>query len=210
MPTAVFPRNDKWKLVGTSKMSVPAARRSITQSGKIQTRTKTTAGRQWTESYPPLFRGDTDVEEFLAWIDWAWNEGKEFSIKHQITPGSGIAPNGAGGGTPQIAGGSQTGTSINTKLWPNNVPNVAMAGDLWRIAGITKSFRVTDNASSNGTGLATVNLNPAIYLGGEAADSAAITRSGVDINAIIQSVNVPDIANSFYYDGLQISFREAP
>lgn len=211
MPSNAFPRNSLWLPTGTSKISVPAARRQVTQSGKVQTRTKTSSGRMWSESYPPMRAGDPDVESFLVWIDWAWNEGIEFSIQHLMQPGSGKAPNGAGGGTPQINGASESGSiAIATKLWPNNITNVVRAGDLISIAGITKTFKIMDDASSNGTGLASININPAIYVGSEPANSAAITVSGVTINAIIDSISPPDIQNAFWYTGLEITFREAP
>lgn len=210
MPSAVFPRNNLWLPIGVSKMTVPAARRTVTQSGKVQTRTKTASGRLWTEQYPHMFAGNADVEGFMAWLDWAKNEGKEFSVQHLMQPGSGLAPNGAGGGTPQVNGASESGTSIATKLWPNNITNVVRAGDLFSIAGITKTFKFTEDANSNGTGLATVNFSPAIYVGSEPAANAAITVSSVTINATIEDMTDPEITNAFWYTGMSITFREAP
>lgn len=210
MPSAVFPRNNLWLPIGVSKITVPPALKSITQSGKIQTRTKTASGRTWTEEYPSMFAGNADVEGFMAWLDWAKNEGKEFSIEHLMQPGSGLAPNGAGGGTPQVNGSSESGTSIATKGWPNSITDVVRAGDLFSIAGITKTFKFTDDASSNGSGNTTVNFSPAIYVGSEPANSAGITVSNVTINATIELINDPSITNSFWYTGMSIIFREAP
>ena len=51
-----------------------------------------------------------------------------------------------------------------------------------------KTFKITDDANSDGGGLATINISPAIYVGSEPADSAAITVSGVNLNATIDEI----------------------
>ncbi len=210
MPSQVFPRNSLWTPTTVTDISVPASRRTITQSGKIQTRTKTTAGRVWTETYPPIKSEKVDIENFLSWVRWSWNEGQEFTVQHLLKPGSGVAPNGTGQSGIQVDGASQTGTTLNTKLWSNNITNVVRAGDLLKISGIQRSFEVTDDANSNGSGLAAVNINPAIYVGGSPANSAAITNTGVTLNAIILDMQGASIVRAFWYDGMTITFRESP
>lgn len=210
MPSAVFPRPSVATPKTVSGISVPTGRRTITGSGKIQTRTSTTAGRTWTETYPLLFAGNVDVENFISWIRWAWNTGQEFTIKHLMTPGSGLAPNGTGSAGVTIDGASESGSSIATTGWPLSTSNVVRAGDLISIAGLTRTFEITDDANSDGAGDATININPSIYVGEEPANGAAVTTSSVNISAVIIEANIPEITNAFYYDDLSVTFRESP
>lgn len=210
MPSQVFPRNSLWLPLTVTDIVVPASRRTITQSGKIQTRTKTAAGRIWTETYPPIRAKNVDVENLLSWVRWAWNEGQEFTVQHLLKPGSGVPPNGTGQSGIQVDGSGQTGTTINSKLWSNNITNVVRAGDLIKLAGIQRSFEVTEDANSNGSGLAAIKINPAVYVGGSPANSAAITTTGATMNAVIMDFQGASIANSFWYDGMTITFRESP
>lgn len=189
---------------------MPAGRRSITGSGKIQTRNSTLAGCSWTETFGPLFAGDANAEAFLSWLRWAWKTGQKVSIKHLMTPGSGRSPNGTGSAGVTVDGGSQSGSSILTTGWPVSTSNVVRAGDLVKFAGITRVFQITDDANSDGVGDATLNINPSIYVGEEPANGAAVTTTDVTFTAVIMNINLSEISNAFWYDGVTIGLREAP
>jgi hypothetical protein len=165
-------------------------------------------GRTWSESYQPLFAGSVDEANFVSWLRWAWNTQTVFTIKHLLTPGSGIAPNGTGTGGITVDGAAQTGNTLDTTGWPLSTSNVVRAGDLIKVAGIGYTFEVTDDANSDGAGDATVGINPPIYTA--PADAAAVTTTDVDISAIITQISIPEISNAFYYDGISIGIRESP
>lgn len=210
MPSATFPRNDKWKPTTVTKMTLPASRRQITKAGIVQTRGSTTVGFTWSETYLPLRARDADVEAFLSYVDWAWNTGAEFAIQHLMKPGSGVAPNGTGTGGITVSGVDQVGDTLTTAGWPISTNNVSRAGDLISIAGIQRVFQVVEDANSNGSGIADLVINPSIYSGGSPSNGAAVTTTGVEINAIVMEVSQTSISNAFYYDGMSITFREAP
>lgn len=207
MPTAVFPRPSSLTLITTAGITVPTGRRTQTWSGAIQTRSSMNVGRSWSETYQPLRAGSADAENFISWLRWAWNTGTVFTVKHLMTPGSGIAPNGTGTGGVTVSGAGQTGSSIVTTGWPSSTSNVARAGDLISIAGLGYTLEVTDDANSSGV-VATLKVNPPIWTA--PANAAAVTTTSVDINAIIVDMDIPSISSAFWYDGLQVNFREVP
>ena len=132
-----------------------------------------------------------------------------FDVAHPALPGSGIAPHGAGGGTPLVQGGSQPGTSLVTDDWTPNITKVVAGGDVIKIAGLTPLYRVRDDANSNGSGAATLIITPAIPVGSSPADNAAITRTGCTIRAVIWPKFEPPVGRAgVFVRGLTVSFRE--
>lgn len=103
------------------------------------------------------------------------------------------------GGTPLIVGAGQSGASLQVDGWTAAAALRLNAGDVFTIAGVfgvnpvslqstgvLKQFVVTANVSSDGTGLSTIPISPAIVGSGTGfqnvtalpADNAAITVSG--------------------------------
>jgi hypothetical protein len=108
---------------------------------------------------------------------------------------------GALGGTPLVAGTitastfPDTTTSVTTDGWSNSITGVVKAGDVITFAGVfsvnprtlastgrLQNFVVTADANSNGSGLATLIVSPAMIVSGARrtvtnvpADNAAIT-----------------------------------
>jgi hypothetical protein len=115
---------------------------------------------------------------------------------------------GAQGGTPQVSGASQTGSSLATKLWSNTITGVVKQGDVFTIAGVNainpksrqstgslQNFLVLADANSDGSGLATISIYPAITITGayqtvdaSPANSAAITMKGTASTAYAQNL----------------------
>lgn len=106
---------------------------------------------------------------------------------------------GALGGTPLLNGATASGaTSIVTDGWSNSITNVVKKGDILQLAGVyavnpmsfqstgqLQDFVVTADASSDGSGNATISISPAIITSGNQqtvtgvpADNAVITIFG--------------------------------
>jgi hypothetical protein len=88
-------------------------------------------------------------------------------------------PRGTLGGTPLVAGASQTGASLATDGWTADVTNVIRQGDYIQFdnsAGGRELHLVTADANSDGSGAATLAIEPPIRV--SPADNAAITVTG--------------------------------
>lgn len=92
-------------------------------------------------------------------------------------------PRGVATGSPLVAGGSQTGSSLTTDGWTASVTNILMAGDYISVNGELKM--VTANASSNGSGEATITFKPALRASPD--DNAVITVSNCTCTMILDS-----------------------
>lgn len=206
---AAFPRTKQPASV--SPFSVPGPLISHGHSGKDQRRATLQIGRSWTETWPPLRADDADVQALLTFIRRHWASGDSFTIAHLATPGSGLDPNGAGGGTPVVNGASQTGTSLVTDGWSTGVTDVVKTGDVIKISGLTPLYEITADANSDGSGNATLSIYPSIPTGSSPADNAPITRSGCTLTAYItEPPNIPDARRgSYFIVGLQVAFKEA-
>jgi len=208
MPSAVFPRPSSVYVAACTGITVPAGRRQVTWGGKIQTRSSMNVGRMWSETYQPIKAGSVDGENFISWLRWAWNTQTVFTVDHPMTPGSGLSPNGTGSAGVTVSGAGQTGSSLVTAGWPNSTSNVARAGDLIKAAGLGYTLEVTDDANSNGSGVATLSVSPPMW--SSPTSGGAVTTTNVKMSAVIMDMNIPNISNAFYYDGVTVSFREAP
>lgn len=204
---ADFPRTVKPASVTYPK--VIGSLLSVGQSGKVQTRSETAQGRVWSETYPVLPAGNADVQELLVTTENYFNLGTTFTITHYLLPGSGADPNGSGGGTPLVKGASQTGTSLNTDGWTASAAVRMKAGDCFTLAGITTLFRVVSNASSDGSGDATLTIQPPIVVGASPADNAALTRTGAKLTAIVLDYSDSAAGPDEFIGGFTITFREA-
>ena len=205
MPT--FPRTVEPR--SSSVPVVPGALLSVGQSGKVQTRSELSMGRVWTETWPVIKAGTEDVEELLAFIERALNTLFVFDILHTHLPGCGKPINGAGGGTPLVRGASQSGESLITDGWPNST-TVFKAGDCFEVAGLNQLFRAFGDVTSDGSGIATITINPPILAGSSPADNAVIDHTSVTIRAIVESYSAPPVAPADLMAGLSVTFREAP
>lgn len=205
MPTASFPRDLRPSDVSLPTMGGGLLQR--TDTGKVQVRSKPSAGRVWTETWPPLLRGTGKAEKLLAWIEWAWATSQVFTIQHYRLPGSGIPAVGAGGGFPVVS--SCNGDVLTTGGWTPNVTKVVAAGDVIKVAGMNTVLRVLDDANSNGSGAASFGISPTILQGSEPGGGSSITRDGVLFRAIIGSApNMPSGPPGSFLEGLSLTFWE--
>ena len=68
-------------------------------------------------------------------------------------------PRGAAAGTPLVDGASQTGTTLVTKGWTNNILQMKI-GDIFTMAGSNKIYMVTADGTSDGTGDLALTISP--------------------------------------------------
>ena len=95
--------------------------------------------------------------------------------QHRFTVGNHAENNrGSFGGTPLVAGGSQTGNSINVDGCSLSVTNWIREGDWFGVGG--QLLMATADASSDGSGNVTISFVP--RLRSAPADNSAVTTSG--------------------------------
>lgn len=70
-----------------------------------------------------------------------------------------VTPRGTASGAPVVNGAAQIGASLITDGWANNSA-VLMKGDFIEIDGDKKVYQITEDATSNGSGQATLSLYP--------------------------------------------------
>ena len=111
-------------------------------------------GSKWsvTLSFSGLTMRETGIlSSFLTLLDG-------FSHRFTLHDHSLLTPDGGGGGTPRVNGAGQTGTTLNTDGWPLSTSGVLLRGDMFSVNGELK--KVTADASSNGSGQATIQFGP--------------------------------------------------
>jgi hypothetical protein len=154
---------------------MPGGLFSSGESGKVQTRGTQQVGRSWEESYAPFKNSDLNNRALYAQVENLFRNSTRFLIEHNLYR----FLIGAGGGTPTVNGANQTGTSLITHGWPNTT-TVLRAGDVLTIASLPLVYDVVANAVSDGSGNATIQINPPIFSGGSPANGAALTLNAVN------------------------------
>jgi hypothetical protein len=91
---------------------------------------------------------------------------------------------GSPAGTPLVNQADQTGRSLVTKGWSNSIA-IFKAGDYLKISGNDKVYMVTADVSSNGSGEASIAIEPALVA--SPANDAAITHSSVPFTVALRS-----------------------
>jgi hypothetical protein len=185
---------------------------SVAQSGLTQRRTTTQVARTWEETYTPLkANSDPIAREFLETLANLYRNQTPFTVAHVGQ----LALLGAGGGTPVVAGSGQTGYLLVTNGWAASTA-VLKAGDVFTIAGLPWVYDVTEDVTSDGSGNATIPLNPPLL--GNTATSSPVTGAAITINstpgavtytAMIDSLDMPQAGGGpGYYQGCRVGFRE--
>lgn len=77
-----------------------------------------------------------------------------------VLPTSVMPANGSWAGAPQVRGNNQTGDSVNIQGLTASQTGICKAGDLIKFDGHNKVYQVTDDADSDGSGHATINIQP--------------------------------------------------
>ena len=199
-----FPRTIKPQSV--TMPVFPGGLVSVSNSGKVNTRTTLQVGRVWEEFF--AFKVDENGHEFLALINNFYNRQTSLDVAHQMF----VATLGAGGGTPLVNGATQTGSTIVTDGWPNSTL-VLKAGDLVTFAtGPTLVYDVTADGTSDGSGDLTLSISPNIFSGSSPGNNNAITitASVVFRAKIREQPRIPKAKADEWINGLRLVFRETP
>lgn len=128
-------------------------------------------GSQWSAdvSMPPIKNRAIASD----WISFALNLEGTFG---QFLMGDPLAknPRGIASGNPVVSGGSQSGNTLVTSGWSNNVNGILLKGDYIQIGSgqSAKLHMVTQDANSNGSGVANLQIQPALR--GSPANAAPI------------------------------------
>lgn len=195
-----LPSESSWPMM-------PTGLASFGQSGRGHLRSTTQVGREWTEVYPLMNPTDLTARAWLATVTSYFRSQRVFWADHR----SMRTLLGAGGGTPLVNGAAQSGASIITDGWPAST-TVLRAGDVIRFTGSPIVHDVTADVLSNGTGQATIAIEPPVYQ--SPADNAAIvynsTVGRVKFRVYIAQLVVPRAAADELYGGVSITFREVP
>lgn len=192
--------------VEVSHPSMPGPLLSFSQSGVSQARSTSQVGRRWTETYGLIDGEGATGRAFLAEVNQLYRAGTIFNLVHPLMD----TQLGAGGGTPKVNGGSQTGVSLLSDGWPNSTL-VLKAGDvIYFSATPIILFDVTSDVTSNGSGEAAIPINPPIFAGGSPADNADISIT-VSFRVRLIDVQMPvgSVETKGMVRGLRITVQES-
>ena len=135
-----------------------------------------------------------ELEAFL------WKVGRR---NRALVPMFDYQRQGDGGGTPRVLGGSQTGLTLLTDGWPLST-TVLKAGDRFGVAD--QVFAVTADATSNGSGQATLQLANRIRTA--PADNATLEIDQPVVRCILKNKFGMNTVPGRFKSG-QIEFEEA-
>lgn len=187
----------------------PDGGESWSQSGKGQFRSFGNVGRVWQETYSAINMLTTTGRAFIEQI----NRSRREKLLWDIQNPHWTTNYGTGGGTPQVDGGSQSGSTLNIKSATPNITNWLRAGDIFKITGFAIIFDVKANANTDGAGKTALQISPPIFMGQSPANNTAITINAASIffNAVLIDVEMPDIdADGILLPGMTLTFREQP
>ena len=147
-------------------------------SGRRQARQL--GGQFWkmTATFPPMTRAQ--FAPIYAFVVKQRGRYESFTIVPAVIS----TGQGSPAGTPLVNGASQTGRSLVTDGWNASIA-IFKAGDFLKIAGNDKCYMVMTDVSSDGSGDATITIEPALVA--SPADDAAITHSSVSFTVALTS-----------------------
>ncbi len=131
---------------------------------------------------------------------YVWRVGKR---NRALVPMTDYQRQGAGGGTPRVNGGSQTGLTLATDGWPGST-TVLKAGD--RIGVANQAFEIAEDATTSAGGAVTLQLSNNIRTA--PADNALLEIDQPVVRCIVKNVFSMSTKPGHFKDG-QVEFEEA-
>ena len=116
-------------------------------------------------------------------------------------------PQGVASGSPLVNGASQQGRTLATRGWTASMAGVLKAGDFIGIAGQTKVYMVTADASSDGYGNATLVIEPALMA--VPADGASLVIRNVPFTLALSSDTLESAVAPGAFYNFSLQFAEA-
>jgi len=174
--SGTFPTSPAFQSLAVSSNQSTFVSRSI--SGRRQSRQ--IGGQYWRmrASFPPMTRAQ--FAPIYAFVIAQRGRYESFSIVPAVIS----TGQGSPAGTPLVNGADQTGRSLVTNGWSNSIA-IFKAADYLKIAGNDKVYMVTADVSSNGSGEASIAIEPALVA--SPANDAAITHSSVPFTVALRS-----------------------
>ena len=174
--SGTFPTSPAFQSLAVSSNQSTFVSRSI--SGRRQSRQ--IGGQYWRmrASFPPMTRAQ--FAPIYAFVIAQRGRYESFSIVPAVISTGQGSPS----GTPLVNGADQTGRSLVTNGWSNSIA-IFKAADYLKIAGNDKVYMVTADVSSNGSGEASIAIEPALVA--SPANDAAITHSSVPFTVALRS-----------------------
>ena len=169
---------------------------SVAHSLARQARSRGGAQRWGIEAtYPP----NLSRAELAPIIAFALLQRGQWDTFTLVPPALWSTARGIATGTPKIKGASQSGRSIATDGWTASQTGILKAGDFIKFSGHTKVYMVTGDATSNGSGEATIVIEPALLA--TPADNEDIVVSSVPFTvAFATDVQEFDIRPAYLHD----------
>ena len=151
--SGTFPSSPAFNSLNVQSVQPTFVSRTI--SGRRQARQ--IGGQYWrmTASFAPMTRAQ--FQPIYAFVMSQRGRFESFSLTLPVIK-SGL---GTPTGTPLVNGASQTGRSVVTDGW-NADTVVFKAGDFVKLAGNDKVYMITSDIQSNGSGQATLAIEPAL------------------------------------------------
>jgi len=172
-PSGIYPRSVELRSVSPTRVTV---------THSMKRRTRSTGVQRWSMDlvFPPMQRA-----KYAALTAFLIDQAGQYDSFSYPAPHPFNTPRGTALGTPLVDGAAATGTTLPTKGWTASQTGVMLAGDLLTVFGHSKVYMVTADADSDGTGLASLSIRPALMA--TPADGAAITVSAVTFNVALVS-----------------------
>ena len=195
--SGTFPSSPAFASLSVSSVQPTFVSRSI--SGRRQSRQIGGQYFRMKASFPPMSRA-----EFAPIYAFVMKQRGRYESFTLIPPvlNAGL---GSPAGTPLVKDASQTGRSVTTDGWSASI-NVFKAGDYLKFANHDKVYTVTADASSDGSGNATINIEPALVT--SPANDSAITYTSVPFTvALLSGIQEFDTGTSGLFS-FEIDFEE--
>ena len=121
-------------------------------------------------SFPPMTR-----EQFAPIHAFVMKQRGQYETFTLVLP---VLSTGLGSpaGTPLVKDASQTGRSVTTDGWTNDI-QIFKAGDFVKFANHDKVYTVTSDVESDSSGESTIDIEPALIT--SPADNSAVTHTNV-------------------------------
>jgi hypothetical protein len=197
--SGTFPSSPAFNSLNVKSIQPSFVSRTI--SGRRQARQIAGQFFTMTATFPPLTRAEfAPIDAFIM------KQRGQYETFQLVLP---VLSTGLGSpaGTPLVAGASQTGRSIITDGWTNDI-QIFKAGDYLKFANHDKVYKVTADVSSHASlGTATIAIEPALIT--SPVNDSAITHSSVPFTvSLTTGVQEFSTGNSGLFS-FEVDFSEA-
>ena len=197
--SGTFPSSPAFNSLNVKSIQPSFVSRTI--SGRRQARQIAGQFFTMTATFPPMTRAEfAPIDAFIM------KQRGQYETFQLVLP---VLSTGLGSpaGTPLVAGASQTGRSIITDGWTNDI-QIFKAGDYLKFANHDKVYKVTADVSSHASlGTATIAIEPALIT--SPVNDSAITHSSVPFTvSLTTGVQEFSTGNSGLFS-FEVDFSEA-